>query len=449
MKIAYICADPGISVLGNKGASVHVREFTEALVELGHEVQIYSASASVNGEGTIDQNTTRGALTVLPPSEHTRNAARLFAAGLTRLDGQQEQTHLFSEVQHVLADPAFVTAALPLLQGFAPDLIIARHALFSTAGLALARQLRCPCVLEVNAPLIEERRRYWGLTLEREAEQIERAVFANVDLLVAVSEGVRSYLLRFDAPLERIVVLPNGVNLTRFRAEIDGTVVRHRYGLESKTIIGFSGSLKPWHGVDLLLRAFASVHAILSHCRPERKDGEPGNAGLHLLIIGDGPQRESLMRQSAELGVSAAVTFTGAVPHAEVPAHLAALDIAVAPYVSSDGFYFSPLKVMEYLAMGRATIAPMLGQLPSLLQGAAGPCGLLYHPDDQHQLAAALLRLISDGELRQQLGARAAAQARLRSSWQTIARQIIERTPCGQSSMPQCQLIEEVEEVSA
>jgi glycosyltransferase involved in cell wall biosynthesis len=444
MKIAYICADPGIAVLGNKGASVHVREFTEALVELGHEVHIYSAGASANGAGIIDQNTTRVALTVLPPSENTKNAARLFAAGLARLDGQQDQTHLFSEVQHVLADPAFVNAALPLLQDFAPDLIIARHALFSMAGLALAQRLGCPCVLEVNAPLIEERRRYWGLTLEREAEQIERAVFAGVDLLVAVSEGVRSYLLRYDAPPDRIIVLPNGVNLTRFHAAIDGTAVRHRYGLEGKTVIGFSGSLKPWHGVDLLLRAFASVHAILSYCRPGRKGGEPGTAGPHLLIIGDGPQREPLMRQSSELGVSAAVTFTGAVPHSEVPAHLAALDIAVAPYVSSDGFYFSPLKVMEYLAMGRATIAPMLGQLPSLLQGAAGPCGLLYRPDDQHELAAALLRLIRDGELRRQLGARAAAQARLRSSWQTIARQIIERTSCGQSSMLHCQLIGEV-----
>ena len=444
MKIAYICADPGISVLGNKGASVHVREFTAALVELGHEVHIYSAGASVNGADTSDQNTTQVALTVLAPSESTRNAARLFASVLTRLDGQQNQTHLFSEVQHALADPAFVTATLPLLQDFAPDLIIARHALLSTAGLELAMLLRCPCVLEVNAPLVEERRRYWGLTLEREAEQIERKVFAGADLLVAVSEGVRSYLLRYDAPRDRVVVLPNGVNLARFHAAIDGTAVRCRYGLECKTVIGFSGSLKPWHGVDLLLRAFASVHAILNDYKPGRNGGEAGNAGLHLLIIGDGPQRELLMRQSSELGVSAAVTFTGPVPHAEIPTHLAALDIAVAPYISSDGFYFSPLKVMEYLAMGRATIAPMLGQLPSLLQGAAGPCGLLYRPDDQHELAAALLRLISDGEMRQQLGARAATQARLRFSWQTIARQIIERTPCRQLNTPQSQLHEEV-----
>ncbi len=424
MKIAYICADPGIPVLGNKGASVHVREFTDALVELGHQVRIVSAA------GTTDDapNETRAALTVLAPSEQLKRAASIIARGIARLDASHDHTHLVSEVMHILADPAFSQAALPLLRDFAPDLIIARHALFSAAGLELARALDCPCVLEVNAPLVEERRRYWGLTLEREAEDIERAVFTSVDQIVAVSEGVRAYLLQYGAPRERMVVLPNGVNLAHFHPLVDGSAVRRRYALEDKLVIGFSGSLKPWHGVDMLMRAFASINNVLSRRAPTN------GAALHLLIIGHGPQREQLEQLAQELGVSAAVTFTGAVPHSDIPTYLAAVDVAVAPYLSSDGFYFSPLKVMEYLAMGRAIVAPMLGQLPSLLQGAMGACGLLYPPDDQHELAVALFRVISDAALRRELGARAAAQARLRSSWQTIANQIIERIPLGEPS---------------
>ena len=207
MKIAYICADPGVPILGNKGASVHVREFTDALVELGHQVQIYAANGTAKAEANIDPNRTRAALTVLPPSENTRSTARIFASSLARLDSQHEHPHLFSEVQHAVADPEFINNALPSLRDFTPDLLIARHALFSTAGLTLARSLRCPCVLEVNAPLIEERRRFWGLTLEPEAEEVERAVFAGVDQLVAVSEGVRAYLLRYDAPADRIIVM--------------------------------------------------------------------------------------------------------------------------------------------------------------------------------------------------------------------------------------------------
>ncbi len=419
MKIAYICADLGIPVLGNKGASVHVREFTAALLGLGHEVRIYSAAGAARHAQDAHQNTTRASLTVLAPSRETRVAAASFATSLQRLGWKHDPTHLFSEVQHLLADPAFVSAALPLLQDFAPDLLIARHALFSLAGPELARALGCPCVLEVNAPLVEERCRYWGLTLQQEAEQAERTAFAGADLLVAVSEEVRNYLLRYDVPIDHITVQPNGVNLAHFHPGVDGAVVRRRYGLEGQIVLGFTGSLKPWHGVDMLLRAFASVRAALQQCESGKE------TALHLLIVGDGPQREVLMRLSQELGVSAEVTFTGALPHAGIPAHLAAFDIAVAPYLPGDSFYFSPLKVMEYLAMGRATAAPMLGQIPALLQSVDGPCGLLYRAGDQQALAEALLQLISDEELRRVLGIRAAEQAQQHYSWQRVARHII------------------------
>ncbi len=427
MKIAYLCADPGIPVLGNKGASVHVREFTDALVSLGHDVRIYCAAGA--GEGTPDNqlNSTQAPLTILAPPEQIRRRARIAADRWVGGEPEGAHEHLFSEMVHLLADPEFERRALPLLQEFQPDLIIARHTLLSTAGPELARSLGRPCVLEVNAPLVDERRRYWGLTLRREAEESEWAAFRAADLLVAVSEGIRAYLLRYGAPGERILVVPNGVNLTSFNPQVDGNAVRRRYQVDGKLVIGFSGSLKPWHGVDQLLHAFAGI------CRIPVQHAE---ASPHLLIIGEGPQGETLRQLSREPGLEERVTFTGAIAHREMPAYLAAMDIAVAPYRSSDGFYFSPLKVMEYLAMGRPVVAPRLGQIPSLLQGSKEPCGLIYTPDDQHGLAAALLSLIADAELRQRLGASAAAQARLRSSWKSIAAQIIgramQRTPRGQ-----------------
>ena len=420
MKIAYICADPGIPVLGNKGASVHVREFTDALVELGHQVKIFSAAGTVEGESSQSPNVTRADLTVLPPSEQVKEQAGLFAAELARLNPKRDHRHLYSELIHLLADSEFIHAARLQLQEFDPDLIIARHTLMSTAGTSLAHSLGRPCVLEVNAPLVEERLRYWNLTFLREAEEVERMAFADADLLVAVSEGVRTYLLRYGALGERVLVMPNGVNLTSFHPQVDGSEVRRRYNLDDKLVIGFAGSLKPWHGVDLLMKAFASIRNIHSGHNEFSKQ-------LRLFIIGDGPQREQLIQLSHDLDLDEAVTFTGALSHDEMPAYLAALDIAVAPYLSSDGFYFSPLKIMEYLAMGLPVVAPRLGQIPSLLQNGKSPCGLIYPPDDQHELTSALLTLINNESLRRQLGGRAAAQARLRSSWQSIARQIIER----------------------
>ncbi len=435
MKIAYLCADPGIPVLGNKGASVHVREFTDALVSIGHDVRIYSAAGAEIKMPNGSANLTSAPLTVLAPSQQVRDQARVAADEWAKRDPQRLHAHLFSEMLHVLANPAFIRGALPLLEEFSPDLIISRHALLSTAGPALGHALRRPCVLEVNAPLVDERRQYWGLTLEREAEASERAAFREADLLVAVSEGVRAYLLRYGAASERIIVVPNGVNPAMFRPDVDASEVRRRYGLEDRLVIGFSGSLKPWHGVDMLMKAFASV------CRL-RRQREGSDDSLRLLIVGDGPQSENLKQLSRELDLADRTTFTGAVPHGEMPAYLAAMDIAVAPYLSSDGFYFSPLKIMEYLAMGLPVVAPRLGQIPFLLQSDRERCGLIYLPDDQHELAAALLTLIGDERLRRRLGAHAAIQARLRSSWRSVASQIVSRAsePAARAQMTELEV---------
>lgn len=430
MKIAYICTDNGVPVLGNKGSSVHVREFSNALVDLGHEVRLYATTLTKEPAPDDKKNITQAPIISLAPSEHTRNAARLVASGMARLDAQNDHRHLYSEVLQILTDPEFIQAARPLLQDWGPDLIIARHTLFSGAGLSLAQALDRPLVLEVNAPLVEERHRYWNLTLQPEAEQCEREVLQHADLLVAVSEGVRAYLLRNAVSPERIQVLPNGVNLALFNPEVDGSEIRRQYGLGNSLVIGFSGSLRPWHGVDMLVRAFASLyHVSQNRSFQNRTD-------LHLLIVGDGSQREPLEELARDLGVTDKVTFTGAVDHQSVPQYLAAMDIAVAPYRASDGFYFSPLKVMEYLAMGRAIVAPRLGQIPSLLTRVNEPCGLLYSPDDQHELAAAILRLGQDEALRRQLGVSAAAQPRRHTSWQAIAQKIIGRVIKDRSAVP-------------
>jgi len=423
VKIAYICADLGIPVLGHKGASVHVREFTNALVELGHDVHLVSAAGIGRDAVSVAPDAVKSHLTVLPPSVGTGALANRFADNLLRLGWSRDPAHVRSEMRHVLADAEFTDAALPVLRDFAPELVIARHAIFSVAGLELARAVGCPWALEVNAPLSEERRRYWGLTLVDVAEQAERTAFAGADVLVAVSDGVREYLLRCGASADRIAVLPNGVNLATFHPAVDGSAIRRRYGLDGRIVIGFAGSLKPWHGVELLLRAFADArYALAAH-----DDQRAAPVALHLLIVGEGPQRASLTELADTLGIAGHVTFTGAVPHRDVPAHLAALDIAVAPYQASDGFYFSPLKIIEYLAVGLPVIAPRLGQIPSLLQEGSNACGLLYLPDDRHELCCALVRLVRDEGMRRMHSARGSERARQRHSWQATAQQVVQR----------------------
>lgn len=426
MRIAYLCADLGVPVLGHKGASVHVREFTDALVEIGHQVHVFAA-AGMKGDTLTLAPSMLAALTVLAPSPETDALAQRMASSVLRVGLPRDAARVRSEIRHLLADPEFAARALPALREFQPELLIARHSLFSVAGAELARALGLPHVLEVNAPLSEERRRYWELSLAELAERAERSAFAAADVLLAVSEAIRSYVVRQGADPGRVAVMPNGVDPRRFHPEVDPSPVRERYQLQGKLVVGFVGSLKPWHGVAMLLDAFDGVRTILAD--PNHRAGDSARTldALHLLVVGDGPERAALEQRAHALGLGGQVTFTGLVSHDEVPHYVAAIDIAVAPYLAVDGFYFSPLKVMEYLAAGRPVVAPMLGQIPSLLRGPGAPRGLLYPPDDRRALGMALLQLARDPALRQTLGANGAASARLGGSWQSVARAVVDR----------------------
>jgi glycosyltransferase involved in cell wall biosynthesis len=174
-------------------------------------------------------------------------------------------------------------------------------------------------------------------------------------------------------------------------------------GTGTGPLVVFAGSFFGWHDVATLLEAFAGVLAR----RPDAR----------LLLVGDGGQRQRMMDRAAELGITHAVQFTGLVSHGEVPGLLSAADIAVAPYPRpGTGPWFSPLKAFEYMATGLAIVASDVGQLSQVLQHETS--GLLVPPGDAPAMAAALQRLIVDGELRRRVGAQARLDAVERHSWE-------------------------------
>src|SRR5206468_967242 len=118
-------------------------------------------------------------------------------------------------------------------------------------------------------------------------------------------------------------------------------------------VVGFVGHMRPWHGLPLLVDAFELLHRE----RPNSR----------LLLVGDGPERQPTAAVLAARGLSDAVTFAGNVPHERVAAMLTSMDAAVAPYPAGD-FYFSPLKVFEYMAAGLPIAASAIGQLATLLR---------------------------------------------------------------------------------
>ena len=334
MKIAYLCADRGIPVLGDKGASVHVREFVSALSGQGHEVTLVCARQGAGNPAPPAR------IVELAPDETDEDIA-VEAERLGMVQGAEDRT-LKRELGKLACDRRLVGRVLAALEqaGVQPDLVYERYALFHRAGGHVAAALNIPLVLEVNAPLAEEQERYRGLHLKGLADDTETETLRRSDHIFAVSAAVRDHALARGAAPERVTVLPNGVDTSRFNTEVDGRAVRERHQLNGRPVIGFIGSLKPWHGLDFLLDAF---HDVLAR----RRDAA-------LLLVGDGPTLAELRGRVEREELQGRVFLTGRIPHADIPAHLAAMDITVAPYSSSQqDFYFSPLKVVESLACGR------------------------------------------------------------------------------------------------
>jgi glycosyltransferase involved in cell wall biosynthesis len=402
LRILYVCADPGIPVLGYKGASTHVRALVGALTEAGHTVTVVCTAC---GEG----NQLATELVEVSPDAEVRRLGQLGDLAFAR-SGLREKAG--SELKRLLQNGPLGEVLANLCQALRPDALYERYALLCNAGARVARDCNVPHIVELNAPLIEERQRYWGLAMPEVARAIERQVFGGADAILAVSAPVRDYAIAGGAHPERVVVLPNAVDPLLFAAGGDekGAAVRAAHNLGDGVVIGFVGSLKPWHGVDLLLDAFAQL----------------GDRRLRLLIVGDGPQGEVLRRRAAEPDLAGRVVFTGQVPHVQVGAYLAAMDIAVAPYRSpgpdQGDFYFSPLKVFEYMAAGRPVIAPALGQIAEVVEHAKH--GLLYPPDDTIALATQLLWLSRDEFRRTEMGRAAAQLVSERFTWSGNATQV-------------------------
>lgn len=378
MRVAYVCADPGVPIFGSKGCSIHVQEFLRALLRQGAEVRAYASR--VGGDP--------------PPGLETLPVLRLSI----KRDGdaaKREQSLLAanSELRHALEyDGSF-------------HLVYERYSLFSYSAMEYARAGGVPSVLEVNAPLIEEQSHYRTLVDRPSAEQAARRVFGAATALVAVSEEVARYLEQFAQTRGRVRVVANGVDPDRFRPARDSGP-----RLAEAFTVGFVGSLKPWHGLPSLVEAFAALTTRAPRAR--------------LLIVGDGPERERLEASLSDRGVRDAARFTGSVSHAEVPALLNSIDVAVAPYPRLPNFYFSPLKIYEYMAAGLAVVASRTGQIAKLLED--GVTGLLCEPGDERALVEALDRLRREPELRTRLG-RAARTAVLRGhTWDAIAERILE-----------------------
>lgn len=367
-------------IASKDGQYVHVEELTEALRGLGHEVIVVGPA----GARRRDFGSAGGVVPWLKK-------------------GVPGPCYELAEFAYSFIAYARLLAAV---RRHRPDGLYERYNLFLPAGVWLKRRTGLPMLLEVNAPLFEERKVHDGISLRRLARWSEESAWRGADHVLVVTETLAEHVRRSGVPDERIEVVPNAINRRSFDSAPDAETAKRRLGLDGKLVLGFVGFLRDWHGLDRVVRFVARSRA----------------ADIVFLIVGDGPSRAGLERLARRLGVTDRVRFTGVVPREKIPEHIAAFDVALQPDVVE---YASPLKIYEYLAVGRPVLAPAVRNILAVI--VSGENGLLFERGDDASFGSALDRLCRDAGLRKRLGENARKTiAEKGMSWESNARRVLD-----------------------
>ena len=374
MKVLYVATDQ--TVPGTLGGSVHVTAVAEGLAALGHEVHVLVGPGDDPfPEGPVDW------CPLSPPlgSVHLR------------LLGARRVGAFARRVQ--------------------PDVVIERYHNFGGEGVLAARAVGAPAVLEVNAPVVDHtgsvKRRLDRLLLVEPMRRWREWQCAAADLIVTPHAGI----LPSGVPADRVLEIEWGADTTRFRPDVSGPAPFTRR--DDEVVVVFAGAFRVWHGAIRLVDAVRRLRAR-------------GRADVRAVLVGDGPERARVMAAAGGLD---GVTFTGPVPYARMPACLAAADIGVAPFDLAAhrpltlGFYWSPLKVFEYMAAGLPVVAPRIDRLESIVR--SGREGVLYEPARPDGLADAIDHL-RDPSARAPLGTAARERVVARFGWDRHCRALAE-----------------------
>ncbi len=306
-------------------------------------------------------------------------------------------------------------AVLEIARKERPDVIHA-HSSYSNAFAAL------PAARKLGLPLVYEVRTLWGESAVIEAGlrpdswkhrlvwRLELGAMRRADLVVPISRGIREELIRRGISADKLEIVPNGVDSSRFQPVPRDESRALAIGLSNRFVIGFVGSILRLEGLATLLDAYGI-------CQAQR-------SGLGLVIVGDGPERQTLEAQASRLGLRD-VVFAGRVPHGDVPSWYSIMDVLVYPRIRAViNERVTPLKPLEAMALGKVCVGSDVGGLMELIRH--DDTGVIFRSGDAGDLASALLALKDDSPRMQRLREAASKFVKREREWSTIVRRYLD-----------------------
>jgi len=371
VRILYSAIDQPVP--GTKGGSIHVAAVAEGLAALGHTVTALVAP----GEGEPG-----------PSPVHWVAMAPPFGSSHLRLARAAPIRQLVEEIR--------------------PDAVIERYHNFGGEAIRAAARVNAVAVLEVNAPVIDFRGSNKALLDRALLVEPMRRWREHLCRLADIIVTPDAAILPARVPPNRVLRLEWGADTVRFHPGSHGQPPFAR--VDVTTVAVFAGAFRSWHGAVHLVDAIKMLR-------------DRGRRDIGAVLIGDGPELPRV-RQAAE-GIDS-IVFTGALPHERIPAALGGADIGVAPFdlaahgPLSLGFYWSPLKIFEYMASGLPVVAPRVDRIPMLVED--GVEGVLYPPAATTEGVADALLALTNPTRRHALGAAARQRAVRDYSWESHCR---------------------------
>ena len=244
------------------------------------------------------------------------------------------------------------------IREFKPDVIVAFGILNASVGLDQAKKHRIPFVyylIDHLHTLLPKR------SMRVVAKQVEKLNIRNADSVFVINKGLRDYVIQMGGNPHNISVITAGVDLQRFHPSVDGLAIRHANGItEEDTLLFFMGHLYTFSGLKEVVESLRA----------------PGTSRMKLMVVGDGGIYQKLLEMSAESDLYDKMIMVGKVPFNDVPRYLAAADICLLPaYRNATMENIVPIKMYEYLAMGKPIIAT---RLPGIIKEFGYESGVSY-----------------------------------------------------------------------
>jgi glycosyltransferase involved in cell wall biosynthesis len=300
-----------------------------------------------------------------------------------------------------------------------PEILYLRQNSFPFLPIALCRIFKISSIVEVNGLVMDElsvspdSKSFAYRVFSYLALRSERFNYRYCDRIVSVTDRLKDELVKlYSVPAEKIIVINNGANTDIFKP-MDQKQARDKLKLDnSNKYICFVGHLAAWQGVEFLIYA---APYILEKCPDVR-----------FVVVGDGVMKNRLLEIASETGVTDKFTFTGRIPYESVPVYINAADVCVAPFIKdrNSKIGLSALKTYEYLACGKPIVASNIPGVKDLIDLSGG--GISVPSENPEELANAVVKLISDQEMRNIMGEQGRKYVFENHSWDGVARKILD-----------------------